>query len=151
MKIYGETNGQDNLRAKHTKFFLLHSPRVVVSNASTLSSMLASPLPRFWDVMLYAWSLVSLFFWSICLSSSLVHFEKGPEYLTRDTAQVFIPLIRFLLDNFVSNSFLVLLWYTFLIFSFISTCLMVSASKIIIIAIIIIIILYLSIFIYFET
>ena len=28
--------------------------------------------------------------WSLCLSSSLVHFKKGPKYLTRDTAQVFI-------------------------------------------------------------
>ena len=42
---------------------------------------------------------------SICLSSSLVHFKKGPEYLTRDTAQVFIPEIRILLDSFVSSSF----------------------------------------------
>ena len=34
------------------------------------------------------------------LSSSLVHFTKGPEYLTKVTAQVFILLIRFLLDSF---------------------------------------------------
>ena len=47
-----------------------------------------------------------LVLWSICLSSSLVHFRKGPEYLTRCTAQVVIPLIRFLLDSFVSSSFL---------------------------------------------
>ena len=40
-----------------------------------------------------------LVLWSICLSSSLVHFRKGPEYLTRGTAQVFIPLIRFLLES----------------------------------------------------
>ena len=70
-----------------------------------------------------------LILWSICLSSSLVHFKKGPEYLTRDTAQVFIPLIRFRLDSFVSSSVLVLLRYLFWIFPFISTCLMVSASK----------------------
>ena len=31
-----------------------------------------------------------LVLWSICLSSSLVHFKKGPEYLTKYTAQVFI-------------------------------------------------------------
>ena len=56
--------------------------------------------------------------WSICLSSSLVHFKNGPEYLTRGTAQVFIPLTRFLLWNFVSNNFLALLRYSFLIFFF---------------------------------
>ena len=58
-----------------------------------------------------------------------MHFRKGPEYLTRVAAQVFIPLVRFLLHSFVSSSFLVLLKYSFLIFSFISTCLMVLASK----------------------
>ena len=67
--------------------------------------------------------------WSMCLSSSLVHFKNSLEYLTRSTAQVFIPLIRFLLHSFVSNSFLVILRYSFSIFSFISACLMVSASK----------------------
>ena len=64
-----------------------------------------------------------LVLWSICSSSSLVYFRKGPEYLTRDTALVFIPFIRFLLFSSVSSSFLVLLQYSFLI-------LMVSASKI---------------------
>ena len=44
-------------------------------------------------------------------------------------AQVFIPLIRFLQDCFVSSSVLVLLRHSFLIFSLISICLMVSASK----------------------
>ena len=68
--------------------------------------------------------------WSICLSSSLVHLRKGAEYLTKDTAQVFIPFIRFLLLSFVSSSFLVLLRYYVWILFFISTCLMVSASKI---------------------
>ena len=71
-----------------------------------------------------------LILWSICFSSSLVHFKKGPEYLTRSTAQVFIPLIRFPLQCFVSRSFLVLLRYFFFVFSFISTCLMASASKV---------------------
>ena len=101
-----------------------------------MSSTLVSPLPpSFLDtyslstlsrgVMLYAWSLVFLFF-----GPSLVHLRKGPEYLTRGTAQVFIPLMRFLLESFVSSSFLVLLKYSFRIVSFICTCLMVSASKI---------------------
>ena len=65
---------------------------------------------------------------SICLFS-LVLIKKGPEYLTSGTAQVFILLIRFLLDSFVSSSFLVLLRNSFWIFPFISTCLMVSTSK----------------------
>ena len=61
---------------------------------------------RLWDVVPYAWSLVFLVLWSICLSLSLVHFRKGPEYLTRGTAQVFITFIRFLLLSFVSSGFL---------------------------------------------
>ena len=105
-----------------------------------LSSMLASPLPpSFLDTYSQSTSSLGcnalcmvisfLVLWSICLSSSLVHFKKGPKYLTRGTAQVFIPLIRFLLHSFVTSSFLVLPRYSFLIFSFICTCLMVSASK----------------------
>ena len=62
-----------------------------------------------------------LVLWSICLSSSLVHLREGPEYLTSGIAQVFISLIRFLLLSFISSSFLVLLRYSFWIFSFIST------------------------------
>ena len=99
--------------------------------------MLASPLP---PSFLDTYSLLSqslgcnalytvisfLVIWPICLSSSLIHFKNGPEYLMRSTAQVFIPLIRFLLDSFVSSSFLVLQRYSFLNLSFISTCLMVS-------------------------
>ena len=93
-------------------------------DASTLSSMLASPLP---PSVLETYSLSTsslgcnalcivisfLVLWSIYLSSSLVHLRKGPEYLTRGTAQVFMPLIRFLLLSFVSSSFLVLLRYSF--------------------------------------
>ena len=56
-----------------------------------------------------------LVLWPIYLSS-LVHFKNGFEYLTRDTAQVSISLIRFLLHSFISSSFLVLLRYSFLIF-----------------------------------
>ena len=102
--------------------------------------MLSSPLPPpYLDT--YGLSTLSLGYnasckvisflvlWSICLSSSLVHFRKGLEYLTRSTPQVFIPLISFRLESFVSISFLVLLRYSFWILSFISTCLMVSASK----------------------
>ena len=102
--------------------------------------MLASPLPpSFLDTYNLSTSSLGcnalcmvisfLVLWSICLSSSLVHLRKDPEYLTRGTAQVFIPLMRFLLENFVSSSFRVLLRYSFRIVSFICTCLMVSASK----------------------
>ena len=99
------------------------------ADASKLSSMLASPLPPFY-LDTYSLSTSSLecnalcmvisflILWSNILSSSLVHFKNGPEYLTRGTAQVFIPLIRFLLHSFVSSSFLVLLRYSFLIFFF---------------------------------
>ena len=44
-----------------------------------------------------------LVLWSICLSSTLVHFKNGPEYLTRETAKVFISLTRLL--SFVSINF----------------------------------------------
>ena len=71
-----------------------------------------------------------LVLWSIYLSSSLVHLKKDLEYLTRGTAQVFITLISFRLESFVSSSFLVLLWYSFWILFFISTCLMMSDSQV---------------------
>ena len=102
--------------------------------------MLASPLPPSF-LETYSLSTLSLgckalymvfsflVLWSICLSYSLVHFKKGPEYLTRGTASVFIPLKKFLQHSFILSSFLVILRYYFLIFSFISTCLIVSASK----------------------
>ena len=48
-----------------------------------------------------------LVFWSICWSSSLIHFKNSPEYLTRGTAQVFISLLRLLLCSLVLSSFLV--------------------------------------------
>ena len=48
------------------------------------------------------WMVIQVFFvlWFICLSSSLVHFKNGPEYLTRRTAQISIPLIWFLPYSF---------------------------------------------------
>ena len=91
--------------------------------------MLASPLhPSFLDTCSLSTSslgcnvlcMVISFhvLWFICLSWCLVHFKNGPEYLTRGTALVFIPLIKFLQDSFVSSSFLILLRYSFLIFFF---------------------------------
>ena len=50
--------------------------------------------------------------WFICCSS-FVHFKNDPEYLTRGTTQVCIPLVRFLLCSFVSSNFLVFLRYSF--------------------------------------
>ena len=103
--------------------------------------MLASPLlPCFLDTYSLSTSSLGchalcmvisfLVLWSICFSSSRVHLRKGPEYLTSGTAQVFILLMRFLLESFVSSSFRVLLRYSFRIMSFICTCLMVSASTV---------------------
>ena len=110
------------------------------NDVSLLSSMLASHhTPSFLDTYNLSTSspgcsaldmvISFLVLWSICLSSSLLYFKEGLEYLTWKTTQVCIPLISFLLDNFVSNSFLVL-QYSLLIFkNFISSCLMVSASQ----------------------
>ena len=53
--------------------------------------------------------IVAYIWWS----SSLVRFKNAPKYLTRATAQVFIPMMRFLLCSFVSRSFFVLLRYSF--------------------------------------
>ena len=57
-----------------------------------------------------------LVLWFIYWSSSLVHFKNGPEYLTKDTVQVFIPLMKFLPRSLVSETFLDLLRYLFLFF-----------------------------------
>ena len=103
--------------------------------------MLVSPLPPSFFVTYCLpasflgckalWIVISfLVLWSICLSSSIILFRNSPEYLTRKTAKVFIPLIRLVQYNLVSSSFLVFLWYSFLIFSFIFTCLMLSSSNI---------------------
>ena len=114
-------------------FFMYSSSPYI--DALTLSLMLANPLPpSFLDT--YNQSISSLgcealcivigflVIWIICLSSSLVYFKNGPVYLSRVTAQVFIPLMIFLLKFSRSSEIL------FFIFSFISTCLMVSASNI---------------------
>ena len=61
------------------------------------------------DLKPYAWSLVFLVLCSIYLRSSLIHFRNGSEYLTRGTAQVLKPFIRFLLYRLVLRSFLVLI------------------------------------------
>ena len=105
----------------------------VVFNASMLSRILASPLPLFFlsthsqstsslgCKVLYLIIMRFLDLWSICWSSFLVYFKNDPEYLTRETAQVFIPLRRLLLCSLVSNSFLVLLRYSLFSFFMVST------------------------------
>ena len=90
-------------------FLYIVSSRCI--DASTLSSMLASPLPPSF-LETYSLSTSSLrckalcivisflVLWSICLSSSLVHLRKGPEYLTSGTAQVFIPCDKVSINEF---------------------------------------------------
>ena len=108
-------------------FFLIESlsPRI---DSSKLSSMLVSSFPpSFLDILcLCHFSDVrpsvssstflsfGLFFWVLSLSVS----KRGPEYLARRTAWVIISLKRFLLLNFLSRSFLILLRYSFLNFFF---------------------------------
>ena len=98
------------------------------SSSSLLETLSLSMLSLEYNVLCMVISFLVL--WSICLSSYQVHLRKGSKYLTIGTVQVFIPLMRFLLESFVSSIFLVLQRYSFRIVSFISTCLMVSASKI---------------------
>ena len=100
---------------------------VVLDGCVKLSSMMAIPLPPSF-LGTYSRSTSSLgcnalcivisflVLWSIFLSSSLVHLRKGPEYLMRGTAQVFISLIRFLQESFVTSSFLILLRFLFAFF-----------------------------------
>ena len=106
-----------------THFYVFSSPCI---DSSTVSSMLASPLP-FLDT--YSQSMSSLgckvlcmvisflVLWFICWSSP-IHFKNGPKYLTKETTQAFIPLMRFLLQRLVSRRLLVRLRYPFLIFFF---------------------------------
>ena len=76
----------------HSSFSIKPSSRCI--DASTLSSMLASPVPPSFlgtynlstsslgcDALCMVISFLVL--WSICWSSSLVHLRKGPEYLTK--------------------------------------------------------------------
>ena len=95
------------------------------TDASTLSWMLVSPLfPFFLDTYSPSMSFLGckaycivmsfLVLWSICWSSSLVHFKNSLEYLTNGTAQEFIHLIRYFTCCLVSSSLLVLLRYLFL-------------------------------------
>ena len=84
-----------------------------------------SIFPPFLDI--YNMSLIKLFvFWFTFLTSAIVNFKNGLGYFTR----VFIPLMRFLLHRLILRSFLILLRQSFLIYPFISACLMMFASNI---------------------
>ena len=100
-------------------------------NVSTPSSMLESPLPPYFldtsnlsslgfNALCIVMSFIVL--WSICLRSTLVHFKNGPEYLTRQITQVFVPFIRVLLYSLVSSSFLFSYITLFIFFSFSFDC-----------------------------
>ena len=99
-------------------------------DASTHSLMLVSSLQlSFLSILSLRFQALCivinfLVFWFICLSCSLVYFKNGPEWLTRGTDQLFFffPLIRFLLQNLVLRSFLVLLRLSFLFFFFHPCC-----------------------------
>ena len=88
--------------------------------------MLANPLlPSFLDTYSLSTSSLGckilciasnfLVFRSIC--SSLVHFNNDPDYFTRETIKVFIPLRKYLLRSFVSRNFLVRLFLFFFLSS----------------------------------
>ena len=97
-------------------------------DASTLFSMLVSPLPPSFleTYSLSTSSLVSkvlcivmscLDLWSICWSSFLVRFKNGPEYLTRGKTHVFIPLMIFMRCSLVSTSFSFSYYYFYFYFT----------------------------------
>ena len=95
------------------------------TDALTQSSMMVCPLPPFLNTYMSSIECKDLcivinflVLWFICLGSSFVHFIHGPVYLTMETPQVFIPLIRFLLSSFFSRT---LFWF-FLLSLFIWWC-----------------------------
>ena len=59
-----------------------------------------------WKILLTVINFLN--YWSISLSSSLVHFKNGPEYLMRRNTKVFVLLLRFQKPSLVSFFFLFL-------------------------------------------
>ena len=115
----------------------LSSQIVAFMQLSVLESPLSSSFLDIYSLFISSLSCKALciiinflVLWSIPLIFSLDHFMNGQNYLTRRTAQVFTPFSRFLPQSLVLRSFLVLLKYTFLTFSFIYVCLMIYASNI---------------------
>ena len=79
-------------------------------DALTLSWMLVSPRPPCF-LCTYSLSTSSLGIEALCVVTSFL-VKNGPEYLTRKTTEVFIPLMRFPRYIF-SGNFLVILRYCF--------------------------------------
>ena len=60
--------------------------------------------------------LLFLAFWFICLTFFLVHFKNCSKYLTRGIVLVFIPFIRFLMQNLIFEKLLFFWGSPFLFF-----------------------------------
>ena len=69
-------------------------------------------LRHLWDCKALCLIMSFLVLRFICWSS-LVHFNKSPEYFTKDAAQVFIPLMKFLQYDLVFSFFRGILLYLF--------------------------------------
>ena len=96
-------------------FFFLFQSSCRYIDASRLSWILASILPPpFLDTynlskfFLRCKALSSRIFLFFCWSPTLFHFTNWPGYLSREIAQLFIPLMRLLPCSLFSSSFLVL-------------------------------------------
>ena len=114
------TQGALNFSLNNQKWLMCHQKQIK-SKSLSVSSL---------GYKAYSIVINFLLVWSICRSFLLIYFKNHPEYPTRGTAKTFISLMRYLREGFVSRSFLALSRYTFLIFSFVFTCLMVSAPNI---------------------
>ena len=73
-------------------------------NASTQYLMLTIPLPHLYRNGVSVTSIgykakctviTLIVLWPVCLSSFLVNFKNGPEYITRENSLLFIPLMSF--------------------------------------------------------
>ena len=82
-----------------------------------LSSMLASPLlPSLLDTYILSTSSLGcnalymaisfLVLWSICLSSSLIHFKNGPEYFTSGDSSGIYPFDKVFIESFSNKRWL---------------------------------------------
>ena len=92
--------------------------------------MLLSPLPPFLDIcnlchLRYKTLFIVIIFlvlWFICLSSFHVHFKNGPDSLTKGKTQVFIYLMRFLLQKFSCSSNILFFFFFFHLHLFDGVC-----------------------------
>ena len=100
------------------------SPHV---DASTLSSMLASPLPpSFLDIYSLSMSshgykafrIMSFLSFDLFLEILPASIQKRPRVSYKRTAQMFVPLIKFSLQSLLSRNFVVCLWFSSFFFFF---------------------------------